>query len=84
MISNYNHYFLSCNHNNPASDKLHLNTFLSPFLSELQSLWKGVIMETSYGSQWIVRAALLSVSCDIPASRKVCGFTGHSAYHGCS
>ena len=41
-------------------------------------------METCDGSQWIVRAALLSVSCDIPASCKVCGFTGHSAYHGCS
>ena len=41
-------------------------------------------MKTCDGSQWIVQAAQLSVSCDIPASRKVSGFTGHSAYHGCS
>ena len=41
-------------------------------------------MKTCDGSQWIVQVAQLSVSCDIPASRKVSGFTGHSAYHGCS
>ena len=27
---------------------------------------------------------LLCVACDIPASRKVCGFLGHSATLGCS
>ena len=27
---------------------------------------------------------LVYVMCDIPAARKVCGFAGHSAVHGCS
>jgi len=31
-----------------------------------------------------VRACLICVSCDIPASRKVCGFVGHSTKLGCS
>ena len=30
------------------------------------------------------RAALLCVACDIPASRKVCGFTGHHSKMGCN
>ena len=45
-----------------------------------------------YGSkQWIhncihevIRCALLSCACDLPAGRKVCGFLGHSASDGCS
>ena len=40
----------------------------------MQSLSKAVL----------VRCALLCVACDIPASRKVCGFLGHSATYGCS
>ena len=32
----------------------------------------------------LIRAALLCVACDIPAARKVCGFTGHSSLHACS
>ena len=31
-----------------------------------------------------VCCALLCVSCDLPALRKVCGFTSYSALHGCS
>ena len=31
-----------------------------------------------------VRYALLCVSCDLPATRKVCGFTSHSSLRGCS
>ena len=31
-----------------------------------------------------MRAALLCCSCDVPASRKVCGFVGHGACKGCS
>lgn len=32
----------------------------------------------------VVRCALLCVSCDLPAGRKLCGFLGHSAKLGCS
>ena len=31
-----------------------------------------------------IKMALISVMCDIPAARKICGFAGHSAVHGCS
>ena len=34
--------------------------------------------------QKLVRCALLCVSCDLPAGRKVCGFLGHAAWYGCS
>ena len=32
----------------------------------------------------LVRAALLCVTCDLPARKKVCGFMGHTASLGCS
>ena len=31
-----------------------------------------------------MKAAILRVTCDIPAGRKVCGFLGHTATLGCS
>lgn len=31
-----------------------------------------------------IRLALTCVACDIPASRKVCGFLGHRAKLGCN
>ena len=68
----------------PKEPKYHINSFLAPFVRDLQTLWSGVVMKMNDGTQWLVRAALLSVSCDIPAARKVCGFCGHGAYHGCS
>ena len=37
-----------------------------------------------YNCRKIVRCALLCVSCDLPAGRKVCGFLGHGAHIGCS
>ena len=30
------------------------------------------------------KMALICVGCDIPASRKLCGFLGHSATAGCN
>lgn len=63
-----------------------LNTFLSPLISELQDLWKGIRMYTSESPSFkvLVRGALICAACDIPAARKVCGFKGHNANHGCS
>ena len=40
-------------------------------------------MKSSMQNSVIVRAALLCVSCDIPAARKVCGFVGHRACTKC-
>ncbi len=49
--------------------------YMSPLVDKLAILWN--IPET-------FKACLLCVACDIPASRKVCGFTGHNSVHGCN
>ena len=41
-------------------------------------------MQVSNCGERVVRAALLTVACDLPAGRKVCGFLSHSANLGCS
>ena len=61
-----------------------MNDYLKPLVRELQELWEGVIMECYSKANVIVRAALLCTACDIPACRKVSGFVGHNALHGCS
>ena len=56
-----------------------------PLVKELQFLLDGVeIHIQTLCKSVLVRCALLCVACDIPASRKVCGFLGHSATLGCS
>ena len=67
----------------PSEPELTINSFLEPFVAELLDLWSGVIMKTC-DSTVLVRAALLCVACDIPAARKVCGYTGHNSLHACS
>lgn len=68
----------------PHEPKLHINSFLEPLVDELMELWQGVIMKSSQGMPVLVKAALLCVACDIPASRKVSGFVGPQAIQGCS
>ena len=60
-----------------------INTFLNPFVEELNMFWKGVEMYDG-GHKTLIRCALLCVACDLPAGRKVCGFLGHAAHYGCS
>ena len=67
----------------PKEPKLSINSFLKPLVSELLDFFDGVHM-TINGKSQSVRCALLCVACDIPASRKVCGFLGHTAKFGCS
>jgi hypothetical protein len=59
----------------PNEVSLHkINHYLSLIVNELQSLWNGVTLHTNEcpnGKR--VRAALILVSCDIPAARKICG-----------
>ena len=62
-----------------------LATFLRPCVDELNGLWKGVLISTSLSPVPLkVFAALICVAADIPPTRKVCGFVGHSAYRACS
>ena len=70
----------------PNEPRNNINSFLAPLVDELCKLWhEGVLLRHS-GS--IVperfKAALLCVACDMPASKKVCGFTAHNSKHGCN
>ena len=55
-------------------------------VDELLRLWKGVQMETPCRMfpTKIIRAALVYISSDLSATRKVCGFYAVNALHGCS
>ena len=68
----------------PCEPPLTINSYLTPLVLDLLELWHGVQMEVSGSASQLVRAALIAVSCDLPAGRKVCGFLSHSANLGCS
>ena len=62
-----------------------LEYFLNPFVDELKVLFNGVKLDVAGKPDGIkIRAALILVTCDIPAARKTCGHLGHSAKLGCS
>ena len=60
-----------------------INSYLGPMVQELLELWTGCWLGSGPNKRY-VRAALLCVSCDVPASRKVGGIVGFSALRGCS
>lgn len=62
---------------------LNINSFLEPLVEDLLILWRGVESKLHSGIA-NVQAALLCVSCDSSAMRKVAGFVGHSGTKGCS
>ena len=70
----------------PSEPKLNINTYLSPLVDKLLILWnEGVkLRHGSQGLHETFKACLLCVACDLPASRKVCGFTGHNSTRGCN
>ena len=52
-------------------------------MDELKALWKGIKIKVILSILALkFRAAVLCVS-DVPATRKICGFKGHSAQLGC-
>src|SRR5256714_5086702 len=71
----------------PNEVSLHkINHYLAPMVDELESLWSGMTLNRTYeyreGRQ--IRAALILVSCDIPAARKICGhISALAACHRC-
>ena len=71
----------------PREPENNINTYLQPLVKELKQFWKGIKLSvlTENGlEERIIRAAVLCVSCDLPAGHKTCGFLGHSATLGCS
>ena len=73
----------------PTEPHLTLNSYLSPMKEELLQAWSNgfEIPNIPIGNKQIsltIRLALTCIACDIPASRKVCGFLGHRATSGCN
>lgn len=60
-----------------------INFFLAPMVDELIDLFEGITLDDGRS----IRAALMSINCDLPAIKKVCGFTAFNSYipcHKCS
>lgn len=70
----------------PKEPQVTMNSFLQPLVQELNEFWTGVVISCpSHPLKNIyIRAALTCCACDIPATRKLCGFVGHNAKMGCS
>lgn len=64
----------------PFEPPLTINSYLAPLVEDLKTAWcSGITVPMCNGSEVTVRLALSCVACDMPASRKVCGFLGHNA-----
>ena len=69
----------------PSEPSLTMNSYLAPLVQELQQSWnEGFTVRTSSNMPIKIRLARTCVACDIPASRKVCGFLGQNAAFGCN
>ncbi|XP_057311059.1 uncharacterized protein LOC130648935 [Hydractinia symbiolongicarpus] len=69
----------------PKEPNLHINSFIKPMVDELLQYWDGVIMkEPSSIGYSLYKIALISISNDIPATRKFGGFLNFNAKSGCS
>ena len=71
----------------PSEPPLTINSYLTPIVKELKTLWEGVSFRLVCNGRTVeqtFRGALIGVACDLPATRKVCGFLGHTANLGCS
>ena len=69
--------------NEPVGDT---NSYLSPLVNDLKSIFDGISFRnpSSFLKVTTIRATLTCISCDIPATRKVCGFASFNALKGCS
>lgn len=61
-------------------------SLIGPLIDELKVAWNEGFVLQSYKEKnsSIFKVALMCVGCDIPSTRKLCGFLGHSAILGCS
>ena len=69
----------------PKEPKKTINSYLMPLVYELQEAWEhGINVKSHDNSIVCIKLALSCITCDIPATRKVCGFLGHNATLGCN
>ena len=59
-----------------------LEYLLRPLVEELKIFYKDGLHLPK--TDRLIKCVLICVTCDLPATRKVCGFLGHSAKLGCS
>jgi len=60
----------------PKEPKLTMNSFVGPLVKELNSAYRGWRIPTNHSilKTVFVRLCIGCVTCDIPATRKLCGF----------
>ena len=69
----------------PKEPKKCINSYLTPLVLELKEAWSiGFSTVAAQNIPVCIKLALTCVACDIPASRKVCGFLSHNATLGCN
>ena len=69
----------------PTEPEKTINSYLKPLIYELNHAWlHGIEVSSNDCIPINVKVALSCVTCDIPASRKVCGFLSHNAAMGCN
>lgn len=68
----------------PKEPPLTIDTYLKPLINEFQEYKSGLSVVTPQKLSITIRLALACISCDIPATRKVCGFLSHHANLGCN
>ena len=69
----------------PKEPKKCINSYLTPLVLELKEAWSiGFSTVAAQNIPVCIKLALTCVACDIPATRKVCGFLSHNATLGCN
>ena len=70
----------------PQEPKKNINFFLKSLVDDLIKLYHGIKLENSNSifKETTIRAILSCIICDMPATRKVCGFLSYHARFGCS
>ncbi len=66
----------------PQEPPGNINTFLKPLVDDMLQLWNGIPLVPE--GPPVLRAALVCVTSDLPAMRKITQFLGHKADLGCS
>ena len=67
----------------PSEPKKQMNSYLKPLVDELLELWDGTYLSSK--SMFVpIRCGLMCVTCDLPATRKACGFTSFCSIQGYS
>lgn len=68
----------------PCEATLNINSYLRPIVQDLLQLYAGVQLPTALcPSGRTVRAILVAICADTPATRKCAGFTSHGSKQGC-